>query len=146
MRKKSISEASFDSGIRLGSVGKRTRQGAALPNTDAQPTGLYDFTLIRVVIVDPYNQEIRQAKMARGLFALDAVDGGCLQFAAKITRTNGLHTHCDGKWPHAFLIRGYVTGGRDTWGRMRSSRMSVTQLSSLVRFPDTFTRETAGMT
>jgi hypothetical protein len=116
--------------------------------TDAQSCGIFDCTRIRVVIIDPYNQEIREAKIARGVFALDAADGGCLRFFGKVTRTNELHIY-DGKGPPCFLVReeniflglGFVTGGRDAQRRPRSARISVAEVSSFVRFPDTFARD-----
>jgi hypothetical protein len=141
-----------ESGVRAGPVGRRIRQGSAPPDIDAQPFGLPDLTLIRVVVIDPYNQEIREAKMARGLFSLAAVDEVCLQFAGKINRTNELHMLYDGEGLHCFLIReinvyfglGFVTGGRNAGGRLRSSRIPVAEVLSFVRFPDSFARESQG--
>jgi hypothetical protein len=50
-----------------------------------------------VVIIDPYNQEIREGEIARGGFALDAVDGGCVRLLAKIAvEKNSMLTAMDG--------------------------------------------------
>jgi hypothetical protein len=116
---------------------------------DSKPCTHFDPKLIRVVIINPYNKTIRRIRIARGLFALDAVDAGCLQFGAKITRFNELHTETGGKWPHCFLIRGlnvhfgigFVTGCWDEQGRPRSSRITLAKMSSLVWFPNTFRQE-----
>jgi hypothetical protein len=62
----------------------RSRNAAAHPNTHT--FGPFDRTLIRVVVIDPYNQEMRQAIMARGAFAVGVGNGGCTEFCENLTR------------------------------------------------------------
>jgi hypothetical protein len=101
--------------------------------------------IMRVVVIDPFNREIREEDVNPRLFVIGPVAGGCLEECVfQISRSAHLYIHRDAGCPdaraHSFLFReqnifsnyGLVTGGRR--GIARPSRMSVEEVGLLVRF------------
>jgi len=137
-----------------GVLSARFRQTAKRENKSPHTSAFFDCTAIRVIIIDPYNQEIRTAIMARGAFAVGVEDGGCTVFCENLTRMSELHLFQEGGGPHCFVIDqfrayhglGFVIGSKDAEGDPRSSTISVAKLLSKVWFPATVQQSPAKRT
>jgi hypothetical protein len=136
---------------------RRTRQGAsprskALPNTHSQFCKILDGTRIRVVTsILTVRKSATARSRAEVLRSTPSMAAACdlsgrlpLEKNSMLTATDGGRTVLwSGK--NLYFGLGFVTCGKDARGRPRSSEISVAELSSLVRFSDTCTRE-AGIT
>jgi hypothetical protein len=66
---------------------------------------------VRVVIIDPFNKEIRDAAIAPTLRSFQKALGGGLRFARWISASDVLYV-CDApEWPEHFVIGGCRTSG-----------------------------------
>jgi hypothetical protein len=97
---------------------------------------------MRVVVIDPFNREIREEDVNPRLFVVGPVAGGCLDPGFLISGNALLYVHRDDAVQSCFMLAeqnifhgfGLVTGGHDKRGSPRAARLSVKDVAAAVQF------------
>jgi hypothetical protein len=97
---------------------------------------------MRVIVVDPFNREVREEDINPRLFVVGPVIGGCLEPGFHISRNSVLYVHtCQAGQPSFLLSENnifhgcaLITGGKDRNGSPRPARVSVEDITREVQF------------
>jgi hypothetical protein len=96
---------------------------------------------MRVIVIDPFNREVRTDDVSPRLFEIGPVAGGCLESGFYFSRSAVLYVHRYEAGQPGFLLNendlfygfGLITGC-DGRGSPRATRVSVKDIAPIVRF------------
>ena len=102
---------------------------------------------LRVVIIDPFRREVREAWIADDWNEMQYIcGGGYLEFGIWINQREPLYVNEWAHWPERFVIGGVrsysgcgVIAGADgrSSGKRKSAKVSVEEIRNVVVFPST---------